>query len=290
MNRYSNGRQSKSSSAGSTKESVIARMNESIELEVDMSDLDRNGLIPVSKFYTWAQMCRHKSFYNGLLREFLDLTGGSLMVKAQAFMFDQPNGGRIGISNKIHIEQKVASIGKTSFTLGVDFYLIQAGVRQAKSFAHGYTTAVSVIDGKTCEIPQSIGDLMQAGLKADSGVAVLRTISSVHARVEGFAPIAHIKVVPRSSDEDANYHVNQARFPAFFEDAIVAAQGPDRHRPADALVLDYVKQAMRGIKYDIVVKQVDDHTMAIQMLHQGEIITQGLAKWKISTGTTPSSL
>lgn len=256
-------------------------MQESITINADYADMNRDGVVAVSKLFSWSQMCRHKSFQSGLLREFLDLTGGTLIVKAQAYGFDNSAKGQIGFRTQIFLTQRVVSIGKTSFVLRVDFHIVDPNGTINPRFAYGYTAAVSVTAGKVSEIPCEILVKLKQDFIEDAGAKSLRAITEVFESIRDRPRECLLKVLLRSSDEDTNFHVNQAVYPALFEDAIrkYFDGGTNEDTAPDSISVDYVKETKRGMKCDLAVNRIDANSLAVELIYDGIVHCRGIARW-----------
>ena len=263
-------------------------MDETITVVTDPTDFNREGRLPMSRLFTFAEMARRKSFYSGLLADMVSFTGGTIVVKAQAYHFASGFDGLLDTFLEIKpvnllVEQRMVSIGKTSFVLRYQFTrLADDKLTRLSLLAYGYAAIVSVANGHPCAIPEDIHSRMVQGIVQDEESSILRSTGNTLAdKIKANDVItATLKAKLRSSDEDSTPHVNHARYCQLFEDA---ARLVDPSPPC-FMYLDYVKETKRGMTCSLTVRlsNTTDKEGVVQMEHDGGVICQGVVRWRAS--------
>lgn len=201
-------------------------MDNDIELQCDLTDLDRNGALPMSTLLVWAQKCRVGLYANSPLVAQLRREVGVLMVKHQTFEVKSP---AVRLDSRVKVVQRVVGMGNSSFTLGVDFVDGEGEV-----WGTGRIVMVCVRDGKSQAIPQWYKDRIV--------VVVGGSLSELPALEETITGRVELEVKLRASDEDTNRHVKHVRYCHFMEDCVDEA-GAGRVASAS---LTYLKECRKG--------------------------------------------
>ena len=250
----------------------VTTMDDSILIEVDWTDFSRESMVPLSNFFFWSQRCRHGTFAEGLLGEIMENMEGMTMVKAQHHHLTEPY--QFGVSTKLEVRQRLSSVGRTSLTLINEFFA------DGKYVAYGHVAIVAAKNGKVTEIPKQYVDSLTKSMRPDPHSNDLKQIAAFIAANKE-APIqAELEVLFRSSDEDMNYHVNQARYAQVFEDALRLVE--DIPTTLLSLSCDYLKEAKRGQTCVVRVRRVNATSAILQLVCGEHLICTGLATWKPS--------